>query len=63
MAAKKAGFWYIVSVSMIGFAICTIVIIMGARLVNSLANGYPRLSEEASAANTQPAGRVYYRGQ
>ena len=63
MAAKKAGFWDIVTMSIIGFLVCVAVIILGARLVDSLANGYPNLSEEASAEHTRPAGRTYYRGE
>ncbi|MBF2735890.1 MAG: hypothetical protein ISN26_07475 [Betaproteobacteria bacterium AqS2] len=63
MAAKKAGFWQIVTLSVIAFLVCVVIIILGARLVDSLANGYPNLSEEASAAATAPAGRIYYRGE
>lgn len=61
MAGMKSRFWDAVVLSMVGFFLCIIVVIMTALLVDSLVNGYPDVSEEAAANNTEPVGKIYYR--
>ena len=61
MAGGKSGFWDAVRLSLAGFFLCVVVIVMAAKLVDSLVSGRPDVAEGAAAANTEPKGRVYYR--
>ena len=63
MAGAKSKFWDAVILSLAGFFLCLLVVIMTALLVDSIVYGYPDVSEEDAVANTAPVGQVYYRTQ
>ncbi len=61
MAGGKLNFWGVVTASCAAFAFLILVIIFASALVYSIYRGTPNVPEEEAIANTEPAGKVFFR--